>query len=266
MNHPATFVLPLAAGRVLDVLHSVLVVGEVGIISHAEIAEVGHIGESTVSAAMSVLCEHGFLTRTWDDEINGGRGGYLLTLLPLPSIEDATHPPVIGSADDPSSASEWDHSVIGAAPNMVHDHDLSQEEEFARAREPIEGGQGPLYDRLMCEPNMNRGLARELANSPLGTLADFEEDLAHAPRPGIRNPFFYVVAEWRANRRVQPYIEEHPHGRQDAPYRAQRSAAYQRRPPRDRYAHIGPDPDRDAEYAALMAEFERASTERPRML
>jgi hypothetical protein len=38
MNHPATFVLPLAAGRVLDVLHSLFTVGEINDASQADIA------------------------------------------------------------------------------------------------------------------------------------------------------------------------------------------------------------------------------------
>lgn len=233
MNHPSTFILPLAAGRVLDVLHTFLTVGERGIISHAEIAKYGNIGESTVSAAMPILVEHGFLTRTWDDEINGGRGGYLLTLLPLPPIEDAarhTHPSVIGSTTDAASASEWDHSVIGAPPNMVLDHDLSQEEESARACDPIELEQDPFYQHLIRIPNMNPKTARQVVQDQFGTLTDFchEEALA-AKRPGIETPPYYVIFEWQHHRHVLPYIE------------AARSTAPPPRRSRSRHASVDDD-------------------------
>ncbi len=222
MNHVATFVLPLAASRVLDVLHATLEVGELSIMSHAQIASLGHLSEGTVSRAMPVLVEHGFLERTWDDELNGGRGGYLLTLLPLPDEEESSHPGAIGSATDPTpspvEAVEKDQELIPAAPNMVLDHDLSQEEESARARVPIFSEQDPLYRYLSGIPNMHPRAAERALLSRLGSLADFQRDEAlAASRPGIKLPAYFVIAEWRAGRRVQPQIvqeQEPSYGRE----------------------------------------------------
>jgi hypothetical protein len=36
---------------------------------------------------MPILIAHGFVRRGWDAEMNGGRGGYWLMLLPLPDRE-----------------------------------------------------------------------------------------------------------------------------------------------------------------------------------
>lgn len=247
MNHRATFVLSLAAGRVLDVLHSVLDVGELGIISHAEIARLGGISEGTVSKAMYVLTEHGFLTRAWDDDLNGGRGGYTITLLPLPE-ETPTHPSVIGSIADPIAddtqgaalmqqtlptvgTADWDHSVIGAAPNM-EDHDLDQQQQSCARDQNLPDT--PLVRVLRKNHAASPVIRQILQTRPDRTLEEWERQLCLARlRPGVRSPRALVFGLWMRGEDVQ---EQDPHDNstadrrrpiqsEHAPHQAQRSAA-----------------------------------------
>jgi len=208
MNHPATFVLPLSAGRVLDVLHSLFRVGELIAISQDEIARRGYISEASVSRAMPVLVEHGFIEREKDPAMNGGRGGYWLRLLPLPDMEgSATDPSANGSTIDPladeaesrdrmpdsaftASPCGTDQSLIPGRAVMVHDSKI-QEEESAR----------PLLDHLLTEPGMNRSLAQRIAAHPIGTVSDFAADLRIA-RTFAKQPFYFTVAKWRDGQRV----------------------------------------------------------------
>lgn len=209
MMHPATFVLPLAAGRVLDVLHSQFAIGELCVISQAEIARLGNISEASVSRAMHVLVEHGFIDRELDRKMNHGKGGYWIRLLPLPETEGSVaDPDPAGSVADPladeaescapmpraafaASPCGTDQSVIPAPPVMVHES-LSQEEESTRAA---------LFDRLLTEPRMSRRLAERIAKNPPGTVADFAVDLRYA-QAFANDPFFLTVARWRDGQRV----------------------------------------------------------------
>lgn len=69
--------------------------------------------------------------------------------------------------------------------------------------------ESPLYRRLMSQPTMHEPTARQIAESPPGSLVDFEADLlAASVRPGIENPFWLTVAAWMRQSRVsarKPY-------------------------------------------------------------
>lgn len=262
MNHPATFVLPLSASRVLDVLHSMFAVGELIAISQDEIARVGNLSEASVSRAMPVLVEHGFIERSpFDRAMNGGRGGYWLRLLPLPAREGSlADPSVQGSRVDPladerelcapmprtaftASPSSTDQSLIPSAPVMVHDDRRIQEEELAHA---------PLFERLIAERRMDRRLAQRIARQPRGDLADFETDLKIA-QTFARDPFFFTVAKWRDGQRVAaPEEHAHAHAARSATASGARRGSQKNRPA------PAVDTPTDADYAALLAEIRAA--------
>jgi len=217
MNHPATFVLSLAAGRALDVLHSCMEIGELGAISQDAIARIGHISEGTVSRIMHELVIHKFIEREKDPTMNGGHGGYWIRLLALPAREGSAFDPLPdGSAIDPlpeagkspvpmlpipdsTPGGARDQLLIPTPPVMVHDS-LSQEEEESRAPAVVIATT-PLYRRLMAEPRMDRDLARAIAQRPPGTVGDFDADLRVA-QTFAKTPFWFTVGKWKKQQRV----------------------------------------------------------------
>jgi hypothetical protein len=125
---------------------------------------------------------------------------------------------------------------------MVDLDSKSQEKESVRS---------PLFDRLMAQPDMSRGLARKIAKHPIGTLADFQRDLQLAESiAGIHSPFFFTVARWRDGQRVvAPEEPRHEQAtRSTTPARA-------RRGPQSHHARRSADPEATVDYAAILAEW-----------
>lgn len=239
--YPATFSLPLIASRVLAVLAYLFPIGDLIAISQGEIARIGHISEASVSKAMIVLIEHGFIWRSeFDREMNHGKGGYWLRLLPLADREGSgADPAPQGSAPDPIATYAESPIPTRQTPDPVRNpgrdqelipresvmvlmtHDQIQEEESAHT---------PLFDRLTSEPRMNWSLATRIAAHPPGTVADFDADLKVA-ETFANEPFWFAVARWKNGQRVlapQEPGHERP-ARSDVPaYQRGRSAAPRR--------------------------------------
>lgn len=157
-------------------------------------------------------------------------GGYTTTLLATPAPLVLTdHDPL----DDPQGAHTGAESAIfshdpplqlsffaseSEENEIQRDHAIEstkftkEEEESAHTREmtnearppePPQPAARPLYHRLMNEPSMSHSLARRIAAAPLGTLADFEHDLALAASlPSVASPLYFTVARWRDGQRV----------------------------------------------------------------
>jgi hypothetical protein len=202
-------------------------------------------------------------------------GAYVITLLPTPERIDAPRlalpqvvqlsffgdtndPPVIPHApqQDASEGGSFSHDPFDAgdlaqqsaadrgSQRDQHEERLqtqTQEEELARS---------PLFAWLITQPGMSRKLARQIAKSPMGTLADFESDLKIA-QTFARDPFYFTVAKWRDSERVHAPEEsrdEHP----------ARSASGARRRPRANRPAPPANPAHAADYDALLAEIRAA--------
>jgi DNA-binding MarR family transcriptional regulator len=216
------------------------------------------IGRSAggITPALKRLAADGWITYLTD-----GRGTLIEVLKTDQTLDrqiEAEAPAAkapIASAS-PESPIEDDHelerscaaSPCDQAPDRsacMEDHDSkTQEKEIAR----------PLFDRLLAQPEMSRSLALKIAKHPIGTLADFLQDLTLAQSiAGIYSPFFFTVSRWRDGQRVvAPEEPRHEH-----PARSATAAlGARRRSPKNRSEQAAistPAPD----YAALIAEWER---------
>ena len=242
--------LPLRIYIVLKYLRAVLPAGQGVNVSNAAIAAaVGYGSEGEVSQIMRWLAGELPLSGRWAhryldapqqlryvERERRPDGGYTTTLLAVPvpialAEDDPLDDPQqavrraesANSTHDPLVQQSFAASVCDTRENQ-RDHAIesestqTQEEESARTREcSIEAD--PLYVRLMAEPSMSRSLARRIAERPLGSLAEFERDLALASAtPTIATPLYFTLARWRDGQRV---IAQEPHHEpQSTPARA----------------------------------------------
>lgn len=226
--------LPVRIYIVLKYLRQVLTPGERIRLSNAALAQaVGYGSEGEISQVMRWLAGEipamGRWAHRYLDTPQQLRyilrerrpdGGYTTTLLAAPTpIALSDHDPL----DDPDAADTGAESAVFAhdpphqltffasesgTSEIQRDHAIeskfnqTQEKESARTRDSsIETS--PLYQRLMCEPSMSRSLARRVAAAPLGSLAEFEHDLALArTMPTIASPLYFTLARWRDGQRI----------------------------------------------------------------
>lgn len=200
-------------------------------------------------------------------------GGYLITLLPTP-LPIAPPPPALPQIvqlsflDDPSVIPQ--QALTDAAQGGSFFHDPSgqvdpQQQHAAQRRsqrdqheeiheesdQQEESAHTPLFDRLMTEKGMSRTLALRIAKHPIGSLTEFEADLALASA-FARSPFFFTVAKWRDQQRVVA-PEEPQH---DQPARDRRTDRSRRTAQTHQRGRSAPhQAASDADYAALLAEI-----------
>lgn len=195
-------------------------------------------------------------------------GGYCITLLARPEplaarTVPAPEPVQLSFLDDPSmiplaadqdarnrgsfspmSPAHLDRAHSSAADRRSQrDHPKESHEERDQEQESAH----PLFARLMAQPQMSRKLAAQIAQTPIGSVADFETDLALA-HAFARSPFFFTVARWRDGQRV--VAPEEPQHERPTPTRGHgaRRRAETHRTTRDTH------PAADADYAAYLAE------------
>lgn len=241
--------LPLRIYLVLKYLRLVLPPGEQVSLSNAAIAQaVGYGSEGEVSQVMRWLAGDLPLSGRWAHRYldtpqelryilreRRPDGGYTTTLLVAPTpialsdhdpLDDPqpslTHAESTNVAHDPPQQASFFASGSDVL-EIQRDHAIesefiqTQEKESARthsSEQTIE--QSPLYQRLMREPSMSRALARRVAVAPLGSLAEFERDLALArTMPTIASPLYFTLARWRDGQRV--VVQERRYEPQSSP-------------------------------------------------
>lgn len=111
--------------------------------------------------------------------------------------------PASGCGGAPIAADqEEDRSASDQAPDRspcMVDHDLDQQQQPSRVALELH----PLYQRLTSDPDMNESLALRVADHAPGTLAEFEADLAAAPRHLRVRPLFWLAKIWASGKRPQ---------------------------------------------------------------
>lgn len=255
----STGTLPLRIYLVLKYLRAALPPGAAVNVSNAAItAAVGYGSEGEVSQVMRWLAGELPLSGRWAHRYLDAPqrlryiarerrpdGGYTTTLLVVPTpIALSDHDPL----DDPQPsrpraesthvahdppvqlsffASERDTGRIEGDHAIESEFMQTQEQESAPAHDcSVEDD--PLYQRLMREPNMSRALARRVAAQRLGTLDEFERDLALAQAmPTIASPLYFTVARWRDGQRV--VAQERSHDRPSSPAHGQHRTQQRRR-------------------------------------
>jgi hypothetical protein len=287
----ATTWAPRRAYYVLRYLKRQLAPGKPRALSNKQIqTAIGFGSEGEVSQIMRWLCgelptlgrwAYGYLnapqTYRFIDRERTPAGGYLITLLATPTPIDQVEmalPQIVQLSflDDPSMIPHAAHQDAPQGGSFFHDPlgdaDLShQERQNARSQgdhpkesheesdQEEESARSPLFERLIAQPGMDWPLARRIVANPVGTLSEFESDLALA-QTFARSPFFFTVAKWRDGQRVLAPEVCHERPRSAAPARTRRGSQPNRPAPTA-------DPATDPEYTAYLAECLAAPKAKP---